>query len=159
MRAEKSQGSGLLFLPAPSGCQAPTSIRLAPTLVPSLPPPPCSNHISGVTAPVSTCSGSINLSSIKRLDSGPTSSQVLAHLIHLCVSQAVLGACSSLLSPSMTKEGELEGPPWCLSHQPGHSKCPLNSQSEVTGPPMSHSLPCLKSQRLQLPSSAIPAFT
>lgn len=39
-------------------CRPPS---LAPIPVPSLPPPPCSNHISGVTAPASTCGSSINL--------------------------------------------------------------------------------------------------
>lgn len=59
---------------------------------------------------MSTFDGSINLGRVKRLDCGPTSSWVPAHPIHLCVSQAVPGACSSCLFPSVLQEGKLEGP-------------------------------------------------
>lgn len=46
---------------SPRQAPGPHSASLAPTTVPSLPPPPCSNHISRVTAAVSTLGGSINL--------------------------------------------------------------------------------------------------
>lgn len=75
-----------------------------------------------------------------------TSPRVLAHPIHLCVSQAVLGPAPAS-SPSKCCRKRAQGDPHRAPAAILARACPLASQSEALRPPVSHFSPlCRKPQ-------------
>ena len=92
------------------------------------------------------------MAGVKRLDSGPTSSRVLAHPIHLCVSQAVLGPAPASPRPQCGRKASTGDPtgPRC-SFWPGQLPFGLPERGpQATCEPLSPL--CRKPQWLPLSS-------